>query len=498
MIRTARRGGGRSPRWRWAVLLAAVAGRVLGGEVGLPERPNILFIAADDLRMNLGCYGDTVAQTPNLDRLARRSRIFGRAYCQQAICNPSRASLMTGLRPDTLRVWNLTTHFRETTPDVVTLPQHFMRHGYFARNIGKIYHNYRTKIEGDPASWSVPAQLHFGAHGKDRPQFEGTLPPNGATVGNAEMRDVPDEAYVDGRASALAVAALRECSKKSEPFFLAVGFWKPHAPFNPPRRYWDLYQRLAIPPPSSLDPPKDTPAIALHPVNAATSIAALGPDFSPAERARITAEYRHGYYASTTYMDTQVGKVLDELERLDLADRTIVVFWSDHGYHLGEIGLWGKTTNFELDARVPLLISVPGMASRGVTSPALVELLDIYPTLVDLCGLPPVPGLEGVSLRPVLENPRATVKVAAFSQHPRPQHIGDTGKAMGYSLREDRYRYTEWREWTTGRVMATELYDHADDPDELRNLAVRPEGRAVIDLLAPRLEAQFPRRDLRK
>jgi len=458
---------------------AILAASAPGGQAAATKF-NVLFIAADDLRMNLGCYGDPVVKTPNLDRLARRAMTFDRAYCQQALCNPSRSSLLTGLRPDTLRVWNLPTHFRETTPDVVTLPQYFKQHGYFTQNVGKIFHNWRTKIHGDPVSWSVPAVMHFASHGQDVAQIDGgDAPPNFATARNAEARDVPDEAYYDGRVAALAVTALREVSQRSEPFFLGVGFWKPHSPFNPPKRYWDMYRREDIPPLLNPDPPQGVPAMALH-----KSLEGL------AQADAAARELRHGYYAATSYMDAQVGKVLDELERLGLADKTVVVFWSDHGFHLGEHGLWGKTSNFELDAQVPLLIATPGMKQAGKRTAALVELLDLYPTLVDVCGLPVKAGLEGLSLRPVLNDPSTRVKTAAFTQHPRPAHMVVPGEAMGYSLRDENYRYTEWRDWSTGQLLAAELYDHQSDSNETRNVA--QERGALVRLLAARLAVQFP------
>lgn len=470
-------------RWVWALLLA---GSVLSpglAVAGTPDRPNVLFIASDDLRMNLGCYGDPVAKTPNLDALARRGMLFERAYCQQALCNPSRASLLTGLRPDTLRVWNLPTHFRETTPEAVTLPQYFKQHGYFTQNIGKIFHNWRTKIEGDPVSWSVPAVMHFASHGQDVAVIDGgELPPNHARAKAAEARDVPDEAYFDGRVAAAAVRALRDLCRRTEPFFLGLGFWKPHTPFNPPKRYWDLYRREDIPPLRHPAPPTGGPALALH--KSAEGLA-QGPE--------ATLELRHGYYAATTYLDAQLGKVLAELEALGLANKTVVVFWSDHGFHLGEHGLWGKTSNYELDAQVPLLIAFPGMKQAGARTAALVELLDLYPTLLDLCGLPARAGLEGVSLRPVLENPRATVKGAAFTQTPRPPNVqGGQSDAMGYSLRVDRYRYTEWREWTSGRVLAAELYDHRSDPDETVNAVTETARADVVRALAAQLARHFP------
>jgi iduronate 2-sulfatase len=459
-------------------------GCVLAAPAGwAAARPNVLFIAADDLRMNLGCSGDPVAKTPNLDRLARRGVTFERAYCQQALCNPSRASVLTGLRPDTLRVWNLTTHFRETTPRVVTLPQHFMQQGYFTQNVGKIFHNYRTAIEGDPASWSVPAQLHFASHAADVAQIDGgEVPPNTARTKGVEARDVPDEAYFDGRVAAAAIRALRECRARGQPFFLGVGFWKPHTPFNPPKRYWDMYRREDIPAISNPTPPSGAPAVAMMNAN----------DGRPRADEDIP-EVRHGYYAATSYLDAQVGKVIDEAERLGLLANTVIVFWSDHGFHLGEQGLWGKTSNFENAARVPLIVVAPQAKRSGTQVRGLVELLDLYPTLLDLCGLPPVAGLEGLSLRAMLDDPAGAVKPAAYTQAPRPpRNQGGQSDTMGYSLRNQRYRYTEWRAWNSGRVQERELYDHQVDSAETVNRVGDVRLAEIVRELAAGLARQFP------
>ena len=456
----------KAPKHRLSVLLillSMAASLCFGGKS--PERPNVVFIAVDDLRTDLGCYGNAIVQTPNIDRLAARSVVFDRAYCPQAVCNPSRASILTGRRPDTLRVWDLPTHFRDTVPDVVTLPQYFKEQGYFTQNIGKMYHNFRQELHGDPISWSVPAVMHHASHYEDLPIVEGPLPPDLATARKCEQRDVPDEAYYDGRVAKAAVEALPNLAKQSQPFFFAVGFWKPHAPFNAPKRYWDLYDREAIPLAPDAFWPIDAPAIAGH--NSREIRGSKGPAPSD-EEAR---EIRHGYLATISYLDTQIGKVLDELERLELIDNTIIVFWSDHGFHLGEHALWGKTSNFDYDARVPFLIAVPGPKTSGGRTESIVELLDLYPTLVELCGLPAVDGPEGVSLVPILKDARARVKSAALTQAPRPNNFKGAPDAMGYSVRIERYRYTEWRDWKTGEVVARELYDHLNDSGETRNLA---------------------------
>jgi iduronate 2-sulfatase len=442
--------------------------------------PNVLFIAVDDLRIELGCYGSEHVASPQIDRLASAGTLFEHAYCQQTVCNPSRASLLTGLRPDTLRVWDLPTHFRQNMPDVVTLPQLFKRNGYHVQGIGKIFHNWRQDDwKGDPVSWSVPAVLHYNSHGNDQPLVEGALPPNLVSgAGGRECRDVPDTAYFDGRVANTAIEALRQLGRRDRPFFLAVGFWKPHTPFNAPKRYWDLYDRQAIPVPRDTSPPTDVPEIAL------TSARYRGdPD--------DLREMHHGHLAAISYLDAQVGRVLEELDAQGLRNDTIVVFWSDHGLHLGEHGLTRKTTAFELDAHVPLIIASPRFQAGQRTS-ALVELLDLYPTLAELCGLDAPDGLQGVSLVPLLGDPTAAVKVGALTQTPRPNYPrGQTPKIMGYSLRTKRYRYTEWRDFESGEVRARELYHHDSDPSESINLAGREGQKSIVDRLARQLDARL-------
>ncbi len=456
------------------------------------DRPNVLLIAADDLRCDLGCYGNSAVKTPNLDRLAARSLCFDRAYCQQAVCNPSRASLLTGLRPDTIDIWDLPTHFREHRPDVVTLPQLFKQSGYHAQCIGKIFHNWRQDAyQGDPESWSVPAVMHYDNHGNDKPMVDGPLPPELAGVPKINLRDVPDEAYFDGRIAKLASEALHEL--KDQPFFLAVGFWKPHSPFNAPKKYWDLYDGVDISPPDPADAPRGVPPLALHDSREILGAFSKRPGGRPT--AEETLKLRRGYYAAISYLDAQIGKVLDALEREGLAERTIVVFWSDHGYHLGEQTLWAKTSNFELDARVPLTIAAPGkaQATAGKSTEALVELVDLYPTLADLCGLQGPGDLDGKSLRPLLEGTAAKVKQAALTQHTRPAYPSEEEplEAMGYAMRTEQFRYVEWRSVQDGSIVAQELYDHERDPRETVNLANDRVNGADHEPLLERLSAQL-------
>jgi len=469
--------------------LLAVSADLAGGASG---RLNVLMLVVDDMNASLACYGHPHAITPNIDRLARRGRMFRRAYCQQAVCNPSRASAMTGMRPDTLKVWDLRRHFRETFPEIVTLPQHFKNHGWFTQGIGKIFHNGTTKPEGDPVSWSVPQTRHWAPHWKDW-----VVP--GAPAGTEPKKkgeplqrvDVPDDSYWDAQIANEAIIALRDFKKRRSPFFLAVGFWKPHLPFNAPRKYWDLYDRGQLSPPVNPEPPVGGPDIALHNWRELRNYAGM-PKQGRLTRAQ-TMELRHGYLAAISYVDAQIGRTLVELDRLGMRDNTVVALWSDHGFHLGEHALWCKTSTFELDAQVPLIISTPGMDSPGVPSDSLVELIDLYPTLVDLCGLPARPGLDGVSLKPVMENPAFNVKTAALTQHPRPAYYRGAPEVMGYSLRTSRFRYTEWRDWKSGRPVARELYDHRVDSSEAVNIAGKAGYRTAQERAAERLAALLDR-----
>ncbi len=435
------------------------------------DKPNVLFIMADDFRAELASYG-SVAKTPHLDRLARRSLQFDRAYCQQALCNPSRSSMLTGKRPDTLQLWHNGSHFRDQNPGVVTMPQWFMQHGYQTRCVGKIFHNWHTAAKGDRRSWSADEFLHYANHADDTPRVDGPLPPDHAQAPKCECRDVTDNAYYDGRVAEEAIRVLNEI--KPQPFFLAVGFWKPHAPFNAPKKYWDIYDRAKLPP---FNParPDGAPELAFHDGREIRGIPPNQVTFTAAH----AAEIRHGYFANISYLDAQLGRVLDALDASGQAQNTVIVFVGDHGYHLGEHSLWAKTSNFELDARVPLFVHKPGMQTGGQRTASLTELLDLYPTLTSLCGLPTPSGLEGTNLTPLLANSQQQLKPSAATQHPRPAYFdrepSKTPTAMGYSIRMDRVRYTEWRDWKTGAVVARELYDHAHDTAEMQNVIDRPE-----------------------
>jgi len=448
----------------FVILLLAMSGcRINKGLSDNKQPPNILFIAIDDLRPQLGCYGDKIVLSPNIDKLAGSGVLFSRAYCQQAVCSPSRTSLMTGRRPNTSKVWDLKTHFRNTIPDVITLPQHFKNNGYYTQCIGKIYHD--PASAQDSLSWSAPEILAVTKR-EGKYVLPANLSKKNAKAAATEQADVPDDAYIDGQVANQAVEVLKKI--KDKPFFLAVGFRRPHLPFSAPKKYWDMYDRKKIPLPVHRTLPANIPPYAAH-----NNEELLG--YSDIESGNLTTaskmqELLHGYYSAISYTDAQIGKVLAELDRLNLTKNTIIVLWSDHGFHLGESGLWAKATNYELDTRVPLIITAPGKA-HGVKSDKLVELVDLYPTLAELGRLPTPQGLEGTSLAPLLTRPDQPWKSAAFSQFPRPWiYKGEQPELMGYAIRTGRYRYVEWRDFKTDAVKATELYDQQADPDEINNI----------------------------
>jgi len=458
-----------------------------------PARPNVLFIAVDDLRPEFGAYGHASIHSPNLDRLARNGVTFNRAYCQQAVCSPSRTSVMTGTRPDTNKVWDLETHFRTALPNVVTLGQHFKQHGYFVQGMGKIYHGGFD----DAPTWSVPWQTprSGGAYAKrenialaNRPADQATGAGKKTGKGGAkkaargprgpafEAGEVADDFYTDGKTAELAVATLRELGRKPEPFFLAVGFAKPHLPFVSPKKYWELYDPAKIQLAPNKFRPKDAFDFSIVPGGELRSYHGIPTTSIPDDLAR---QLKHGYYAAISYMDAQLGKVLDELDRLGLTDKTIIVLWGDHGWKLGEHDAWCKHTNCENDTNAPLLVAAPGRGPRGVRSNALVEFVDIYPTLADLAGLPLPSHLEGLSFKPVLERPDRPWKAAAFSQYPRSL---DGKPIMGYSMRTDRYRFTVWvQRHDHTQVAGVELYDHQTDPQENTNVAALPAHAALVE-----------------
>ena len=445
---------------------------LLFGPAGLAadRRRNVLFIAVDDLRPNLRCYGDRIAQTPNIDRLADRGMLFERAYCQQAVCGPSRASLLTARRPDAIGVYDLKTHFRKAVPSAVTLPELFKNNGYHSESIGKIFHG--DPLTLDPQSWSVPEQFPLLPKREQYVLAENKDDKDPWKKTSAlERADVPDNAYRDGEIAGAALDALSRL--KNRPFFLGVGFNKPHLPFAAPSRYWDLYRPEDLPLAPNPYLAEDAPKHALQAYSELRSYVDY-PVHGPIPERKVRAAL-HGYYACVSYIDALIGKLLDALDGLGLADNTVVALWGDHGWHLGEQDYWGKTTNFEVCVRAPLLLSVPGQGGRSTR--ALTEFVDIYPTLADVCSLPRPSGLEGISVMPLFADPGRAWKKAAFSQYRR------DGGVMGYSMRTARYRFTEWLN-ARGDREGVELYDHERDPNETRNVAGQPANRELVAELA--------------
>jgi len=446
------------------------------------KKPNVLFIAIDDLAPALRCYGNLIARTPHIDRLAASGVRFDRAYNQLPLCNPTRASVMTGLRPDTIKVYDLDRHFRDEVPKAVTLSQTFMRNGWWAGRVGKIYH------------YNVPASI--GTDGfDDPPSWQKTVNPKGrdkadeALIFNAEPHrkisgalswlaaEGTDEEQTDGMITTEAIKLM--ASKRGKPFFLGVGFFRPHTPYVAPKKYFAMYplkdMRLPYAPKGDRD---DIPTAAFAHNN---PVSHYSLDELTCRKAL------QAYYATISFVDAQVGRLMVALERLKLADNTIVVLWSDHGYHLGEHnGIWQKRTLFEQSARSPLIIRAPGMKGNGTASTRIVEFVDIYPTLTDLAGLNPPKGLEGRSLKPLLKDPLTEWNGTAITQVLRPADKRLPKSVMGRSIRTERWRYTDWGEGKSG----VELYDHAADPMEFNNLALKPdtEAKTVMERLRKLLE----------
>jgi iduronate 2-sulfatase len=491
-------------------------------------KPNILFIAVDDLKPILGCYGDKLVKTPNIDRLAKRGTIFMTNYCQQAVSGPTRASLMTGMRPDHTGVWDLATKMRDVNPDILSMPQYFISNGYQTAGIGKVYDNRCVDGDLDKPSWSIPyykgSDKYFSAS-TGRPESGYQLPETkekfakyraegqgkglkGAELNDyiakfvkpsVEYADVPDNAYNDGANVLHAKDILAELSKGGKPFFFAVGFSKPHLPFVAPKKYWDLYKREEMPLAPFQEKAKNGPVIGYHtaaelfaysdiPPIASFSDQKVGMDL-PIDKQK---ELIHGYYAATSYTDAQVGILLSALDSLGLSDNTIIVLWGDHGWHLGDHNLWCKHTNFEQATRAPLLISAPFINPSLTYSPT--EFVDIFPTLCDLSGLAIPSHLDGKSLVTVMKDPEKAVKEFAVSQYPRPANqienarLGwSKGEYMGYSIRTEQYRYTIWakdffrstKPFSKDMIVATEMYDYKNDPNETVNVVDEKNYSAV-------------------
>ncbi len=476
-----------------ALIVAAIA-----ASASAAEKLNVLFIASDDMRPQLGCYGDATVKSPNIDALAKRGMVFNRSYVQQALCSPSRISMLSGRYPATTGIFEIGRPLRATMPDITTMPQHFKNNGYHTRSLGKIYH---VGIDDD-ASWTIPAWhsrkprtsaetqaavakfiADAKAKGIEIPQRgKGS---RGSQVPPFEAVDCGDDDLLDGDTSVNAIAQLREHAKHPDrPFFLAVGYANPHVPWIAPKKYFDLYDPAKLPLAKNEFLPKGAPAFA------ATSgadfywykgVPQVPGDQLPESFKRACLQ---GYFAAISYVDAQVGRLLAALDETGLSKNTVVVFWSDHGYYMGEHTWWGaKHNNYEGATRNCLIIAMPGQKTAGERTDSLAQAVDLAPTLTEVCGLPPNEGFQGRSLKPILDDPKATVNSGAFSWYPKAGYLGVT-------MRTDKWRYVEWTK--PGAPTERELYNIVHDLQNDQNVADKPEHAKVIESLSKQLRAKFP------
>jgi len=465
-------------------------------------KPNILFISIDDLRPTLGVYDDTIAITPNIDRLAGEGMTFRQAFCQSAVCAPSRASLMTGLRPDSTRVWHLGNKFRKINPESVTMPQYFSQFGYHTVNIGKMFHNYMP----DSISWDEPdlrpaRYIRPEWRGRDGETFYISEEVNksqkikrdsllklrpvryadGWNTGPAwEAADVHDTLYYDGSQTELAKKTLTRLSGMNEPFYFGLGYFRPHLPFAVPKKYWDMYDPGKIPLAPNPDIPKDAPLFSMNSMYELRHYDGFGYIGHPASSYQMKEDtariLKHGYYASVSYIDALLGDLFTHMKKLGIYENTIIIVWGDHGWKLGDHNSWGKMTNYNIDLQVPIIIRYPDQEKRGVQTFAITELVDMFPSLCELAGLDAPDYMQGTSFVPLLNDPDLPWKKAAFSQfHRRPKVAADGGRYMGYSMNTVEYHYTEWYTWDhingkRNEFVSAELYDRINDPHEKANV----------------------------
>ncbi|MEA3477706.1 MAG: sulfatase [Bacteroidota bacterium] len=483
------------------------------------DKPNILFISIDDLRPTLGAYDDTVAITPNFDRLADEGMTFRQTFCQSAVCAPSRASLMTGLRPDSTRVWHLGDKFREINLETVTMPQHFSQYGYYTVNIGKIFHNYMP----DSISWDEP-DLRPARYvrpdwlGRDGETFYISEEVNksqeikrdslvklqpvryadGWNTGPAwEAEDVHDTLYYDGAQTELAKQTLTRLAEMDKPFYLGLGYFRPHLPFAVPKKYWDMYDPDGIPLAPNPEMPKGAPLLTMNSMYELRHYDGFSQIGHPTSSYRMSEDtsriLKHGYYASVSYVDALLGDLLTHLKELGIYEKTIIVVWGDHGWKLGDHNSWGKMTNYNIDLQVPMIIRYPGQDKTGVQTFAITELVDMFPTLCELAGINVPDNMQGTSFVPLLKDPDLPWKKAAFSQfHRRPQVAADGGRYMGYSINTVEFHYIEWYNWdqftgSKGDYVTAELYDRLNDPYERINVAQKEEFVDVVTNLSAQL-----------
>jgi len=457
--------------------------------------PNILFIAVDDLRTELGCYGNTQIKSPNIDRLAEGGLTFNRAYCQQPICMASRASLMSGLRPDTLHIYNCES-LEADARGILTLDQHFENNGYAIWAAGKIYHHgidYDVQFGND---YRVVETKELGRGylseeaGEIVEHYDEWYRENRGQAGGGrgpafEWPDVPDNAYHDGQMTDMAIEKLSDLNTSGKPFFMAVGYKKPHLPFNAPKKYWDLYDANEIEQAENPYHPENVSQYFEYNFGELRNYYGI-PKGDEAYSYSLNKTLKHGYYACVSYIDAQIGRLLDGLKANGLDKNTIVILWGDHGWKLGEHGMWCKHTQFHLDNHVPMIVKVPGQTAA--TTDALVEFVDIYPSLCEMAGLELPKHLQGTSFVPLLEDPDKKWKEGALSYWPARNRDDPEKVVMGYTVQTDRYRYTEWIRESTGELLARDLFDHQTDPDENSSIANDPENEELIQTLSSLLD----------
>ena len=517
------------------------------------SKPNVLFIAVDDLKTVLGCYGDKIIKTPNIDRLAKMGTVFLNNYCQQAVCGPTRASLLTGLRPDVTKIRDLHTKMRDINPDIVTLPEYFISQGYTTSGIGKIFHPSCVDKKFDPQSWSIPflvakesdysnglpVQKHYQSpelkalntkeevvsadqDGKGKKKGEKKSKKEaddeeGARGPAFECLDLPDDAYDDGVSAKLAVKQIEMLNAAKKPFFMAVGFRKPHLPFVSPKKYWDLYKREDMPVAEFQEHAANSKIFSYQYPGELTNYSGVKEfakfDKNEANKFGLAIEKQkelvHAYYAAVSYTDAQIGILLNTLEKLGTLNNTIIVLWGDHGWHLGDHDMWGKHTNYEQATKAPLIIAAPGLKAGQTKS--MTEFVDVFPTLCELSGGEVPAYLDGKSLVPVMKNNKASVKEYAMSQYPRKMDKADInkvedgkGKLMGYSMRTEQYRYTVWLKnftsdqvYSADKVYTKELYDYVKDPLEKVNVSDDTKYAAIVADLDKKMVAYFKSKEVK-
>lgn len=484
------------------------------------QKPNVLFISIDDLRPALGVYGDTIVKSPNIDQLASEGITFRQTFCQSAVCAPSRASLMLGLRPDSTRVWHLGDQFRKLTPDAVTMPQYFSKFGYHTVNLGKIFHNYMP----DSVSWDEPdlrpaRYVREGWLQRDGETFYISEAVNasqkikrdsllklspiryadGWNTGPAwEAADVHDTMYFDGAQTKLAKQTLTRLAQSDQPFYMGLGYFRPHLPFTAPKKYWDLYDPETMPLPNNSAIPEGAPIQSMNSMYELRHYDGFGHIGHPTSDYRMSEDtiriLRQGYYASVSYVDALLGDLMAHMKEIGIYENTIIIVWGDHGWKLGDHNSWGKMTNYNIDLQVPVIIRYPNQKNRGAQTYGITELVDLFPSICELAGIEVPDYMQGTSFVPLIENPEMEWKSAAFSQfHRRPKVSADGQRYMGYSINTEKYHYIEWYAWdpttgTKGDFKNAELYDRINDPYEKMNLAQKEAWTETQEGLAQQLD----------